>query len=101
MKMNNRELATVLAALRLWQADMAESKTVAALPADRGGIATNMNCFETLNSEEIDDLCEKLNLGDSEGLLEDIGNWASEIKAGGCPDWRAESILSNVRELLA
>jgi hypothetical protein len=59
-----------------------------------------MGHFELMTSEEIGVLCGKLNRRDSEGLVEEIGSWASEIKAGGCPDWRAESILNNVRILL-
>lgn len=55
--MNDRESATVLGALRLWQ-------TVAHQPPLRfEQIATNDGAFRPLDDEEIDGLCERLNVG--------------------------------------
>lgn len=55
MKISNRELATVLAALRLWQAG---------LPLDFEGDAGRTGHFEEhapLTPDEIDKLCERIN----------------------------------------
>lgn len=54
MKLNERELATVLAALRLAQQDPPE---LAHMPRFNGGIAP-------LSDDMIDDLCERLNTDD-------------------------------------
>ena len=60
MKLNSRELATVLAALRLWQRDLEEV-----------GVGQDMQEFfteyEPLSSAEITQLCERLNFGEPEG----------------------------------
>jgi hypothetical protein len=49
-----RELATILAALRLWQEQEAP-------PSRQYDIATDCGEFEPLGSDEIDALCERLN----------------------------------------
>ena len=54
--------ATVLAALRSWQAQ----DLMLACDGTIGSIATNCGAFEALNSEAIDALCERLNEGDGE-----------------------------------
>jgi hypothetical protein len=55
VRLTDRELATVLAALRQWQMDWeADPTELADSPQFERGV-------EPLNSEEIDDLCEKLN----------------------------------------
>jgi hypothetical protein len=58
----SRELATVLAALRLWQ------QTVNRLDSDcedgLADIATDGGAFEPLDEDEIDGLCERINGGD-------------------------------------
>lgn len=61
-KLDSRELATVLAALRRWQ-------VVLDGPAQprEWDIATNEGTVEPLNELEIDALCERLNVGESDG----------------------------------
>lgn len=64
--MNDRELATVLAALRFWQEHPADSDACvgeehsAAIEeiVDSGGVPR-------LNARQVDELCERLNTGDS------------------------------------
>jgi hypothetical protein len=53
--MTKRELATVLAALRYWQQDLDASDSP---PID----AEHFTECDPLSSEEIDELCERLNL---------------------------------------
>ncbi len=59
--MTKRETATVLAALRYWQrcAVMPSITT----PCEEGSIATDGGQFDSLDEDEIDALCEKINLG--------------------------------------
>ena len=54
MKLTDRELGTVLAALRLWQgrASLRDSAL--------GEIASCGGEYEALNTDEIDDLCQRL-----------------------------------------
>lgn len=61
MKLNPRETATVLAALRYWQRVGLYDR--ASLAEDM--IATNDNTFPALNEEEIDALCERINTGNT------------------------------------
>lgn len=56
MKLNDRELATVLAALRHWQDDIPEG--------DREGFDHFDEKLTPLNDDEIDKLCEALNSDD-------------------------------------
>lgn len=53
MKLTDRELATVLAALRYWQQDLAENPD--------GPISEHFESHSPLTSDEIDALCERLN----------------------------------------
>jgi len=59
MQFNNRELGTVLAALRMWQAQVTDSKAFPVIPERYAAIATDGG--PPLNAEEIDDLCERIN----------------------------------------
>ena len=59
MKLNDRELGTVLAALRLWQNECSNDATDGAL----WDIATNGDTVQPLLDDEIDELCERLNSG--------------------------------------
>jgi hypothetical protein len=52
VQFTERELATMLAALRYWQQDLAESD---------GPISEHFNEYPPLTVEEIDELCEWLN----------------------------------------
>jgi hypothetical protein len=52
IQLTDRELATVLAALRYWQQDLAEND---------GPISEHFADVTPLSVEEIDDLCERLN----------------------------------------
>lgn len=55
MKLTDRELATILAALRYWQQDLAENPD--------GPISEHFEEATPLTVEEIDELCERLNRG--------------------------------------
>jgi hypothetical protein len=59
--MTSKELATVLAALRYWQQELQE---IAEQPDEDNWIAESLHFqeHEPLTVEEIDDLCERLNL---------------------------------------
>ena len=57
--MNARELATVLAALRLYQQQL--EMNGGAPPQDVEDVATNGYKFESMSSEEIDEFCERMN----------------------------------------
>lgn len=65
MKLNDRELATVLAALRNLQEDIGQY-------TDKDGwtvedaFADHFTEHEPLSLDEIDDLCERLNCGEDE-----------------------------------
>lgn len=54
MTLNAREIATILAALRRWQASPSHPRRFVA-------IATDGDQIDPLTDEEIDTLCEKLN----------------------------------------
>ncbi len=58
--MNDRERATVLAALRLWQQTLP-----AGIDSGLMDIAREGHRFSELDSEEIGDLCERLNTHDA------------------------------------
>jgi hypothetical protein len=54
LRLSDRELATVLVALRYWQQDLAAND-------DEGPISEHFDAVTPLSVEEIDDLCERLN----------------------------------------
>ena len=58
---DEREAATLLAALRLWQRELLRNNV-------QGGeiyeIATNGEKVEPLDGDEIDDLCDRINKGE-------------------------------------
>ncbi len=57
IRLRDRELATVLSALRYWQQDLADNET-------EGPISDHFDDKITpLSAEEIDELCERLNCG--------------------------------------
>ena len=57
LSITSRELATILAALRYWQAN--DRNTAAQAP--EYDIASDAGQFEPLGNDEIDALCEQLN----------------------------------------
>ena len=59
--LHRRELATILAALRLWQVDVTQSENWPELPVDFGAIASDNDTVVPMDSAEIDKLCERLN----------------------------------------
>jgi len=59
MQFNLRETATVLAALRMWQADVTQSKQFPEVPVDFADIA--LEAGPPLTAEEIDVLCMRIN----------------------------------------
>lgn len=66
MKTNERELATVLAALRFYQATLANGD--GASLGNYGDIASDLGRLDPLSDEEIDDLCQGLNRPDDTEL---------------------------------
>lgn len=54
--MTDREVATVLAALRYWQTNTSEERD-----REHDPIATNCGTTDPLTDNEIDDLCERIN----------------------------------------
>ena len=92
--MNQRELNTVLAALRLWQSGVHH-------PLELETIATNDGESEPLDGDEIDAFCERLNCGEDEsfrgalqGLHDAIGHAADAGDQGA-------QALDNCLEILA
>lgn len=65
LELGNRQLSTILAALRQWQESLENLKRINLHPAqmDQWNIATNNNTLIPLSIEEIDELCEYLNTG--------------------------------------
>jgi hypothetical protein len=53
-----QELATILAALRLWQQDIIDND--GDYPGDFWDIASDCNTFDPLNAAQIDALCENI-----------------------------------------
>ena len=99
MILNDHRLATVLAALRLWQRELLRDDGIG---ADLAAVATDDGLFAMMQPDEIDKLCENLNADDTAQKLEDILSRAGEIKAGGCADPdKVDSIIDIARHLLA
>jgi hypothetical protein len=71
--MNARELATVLAALRHWQADIERSPSDSPTERARALMPDFFADREPLDGRQIDALCEGLNFGDA-GDLDNPGN---------------------------
>lgn len=67
MKIDNVQLATILAALRMCQHELAKGR----MPYD-DEIATNEGEFPALTSKEIDRLCEALNIDDDTNVNESV-----------------------------
>ena len=57
MPLDDRELATILAALRFWQRWAKPDGTEWDIATDRGHL-------KAMTPEEVDDLCERINLDD-------------------------------------
>jgi hypothetical protein len=60
-RVSEKELATILAALRFYQ--RAKDQDPTGLPNWTGEIASNQEEFKPLDGEAIDRLCENLNFG--------------------------------------
>jgi hypothetical protein len=92
MKLNARELGTVLAALRYWQAGKEQEGGLW-----NGGafepIASDNGLQEPLASGEIDDLCQSLNLGEEkyyakvEWSPEDVKTLRPRWSLKKCREW--------------
>jgi hypothetical protein len=63
LQVDERELATILAALRYWQRDglLSDEHGDLATPGPENDIATAGGTHEPLDLDEIDELCERLN----------------------------------------
>ncbi len=73
MKLAERDLATILAALRLWQDShnpTRRQKPLCELHQWLNEIATDGGSFERLSRDEVDDLCDRLNQGDDQPARE-------------------------------
>lgn len=57
MQLSDKQRATILAALRFWQATPSDETE------DYNEIATNSGAHDALNLEDIDALCEQINVG--------------------------------------
>jgi len=87
MNLNERETATVLAALRQRQAALEADKDVE--PDALEDVATNGGTLEALTAEEIDTLCERLNFAPAdrtEKLAGLLGEALPIIEAVGLPE---------------
>lgn len=79
MNLTAQQTATVLAALRYWQRDLEDNMGLEHDVPE--GIIDGAGHFETekpLNSEQIDELCERINFADEEieaGLPRRLGEW--------------------------
>jgi hypothetical protein len=80
--LTNRELGTVLAALRTYQE--ADIEAAGDLPEHILDIATDGDSFERLTHDEIDDLCERLNVEPS-GNHEALSYEARSYEPEQCP----------------
>lgn len=69
MTLTDRELGTVLAALRQRQQEIELEEAVSWWDWDLRDIATDGGRFKALDVGEIDRLCERLNPGDRRGRL--------------------------------
>jgi hypothetical protein len=64
MNMPTRETGTILAALRRWQIHLESRLPNSSETEELHSIATDGGSFRALAPEEIDELCESINLGD-------------------------------------
>ncbi len=77
--MNERQLATTLAALRQWQRETDWELRC------QDDIASNLGKFEPLNDDEIDELCEVLNTQRHPRLVVEILNGVIDDAYGDAP----------------
>lgn len=68
MKLDSRELATVLAALRLWQQEIGEFHPD--IKEEHLDIATDGGTLDELTVAEIDSICHRINVADDQPLLD-------------------------------
>lgn len=61
-RLDSRELGTVLAALRYWQASVEAGEVSSKADHRYGDIAANGGDFKALTVDEIDELCERINV---------------------------------------
>lgn len=97
MKLTRREIGTVLAALRLWQ-QLIERSGLHEQPL-LADIATDGDTIEPLDADEIEALCEALNLGvdprdellaNAASMLKDLSNnWPTKELTMSIEDWLA------------
>lgn len=83
MKLNARELATVLAASRYWQRKLTKDQIEILASDEWQIIATDGDTVDPLNPAEIDDLCKRLNCADETPKAAVCGTCGSDnVKAG-------------------
>ena len=95
MKLNERETATVLAALRYWQQDLIKNGPENCINEEHFS-----DMIEPLTPEEIDGLCERINCEDAaiDLLQSAIDQWAGrfdseeDINGADAVDWLADFV---------
>ena len=65
IELSDRDIAQLLAALRNWQTDSLNEDLAEAF-------AGHFEDHEPLTDEEIDDLCERLNFAEADGLVKGV-----------------------------
>lgn len=91
LQVDEREFATILAALRYWQRDglSADEHGDLATPGPENDVATDGGTHEPLDLDEIDELCERLNCEPSAltRLVEILRNTATSCHDAGTGVW--------------
>ena len=92
MNMPTRETSTILAALRCYQQHLEESDEE--MPSEFRDIATDGGTLVALTSDEIDALCEHLNLGDISPRNETLENFARAVLEllEKTPEWDGDTL---------
>lgn len=101
IEIDDEEHATILAALRLWQNEEALNAVSPSKQADLLDIAGNGGEFQPLDIGGIDNLCERINTGPSDGV-ETIRNalgLAESFMAGFEDDEMQEGITESMAEI--
>jgi hypothetical protein len=80
MNMPTRETGTILAALRRWQIHLESRLANSSETEELHSIATDGGSFRALAPEEIDELCESINLGDGSPANERLLGFAELVR---------------------
>lgn len=94
MKLSDQELNTVLAALRLWQMQRERD-----IPGSILEIATAGDTVDPLDSDEIDSLCERLNV-DEDALRTELAELEAAFERAGGRGIDLAERIDEIREIL-